>query len=129
MNKADLDRMAAIKASGCILCLLVTGKTCPPDVYHLTTGGRRRGHQTTIGACPYHHRGLIPEGHTKQFISGLLGYSYAWGRKGFQECFGSDDLLLKIQNLVLKHFNESPWNDYEIPDLVKYEAQHMWSER
>jgi len=129
MNKADLSRMAAIKASGCILCLLVTGKTRPPDVHHLTSGSRRRGHQYTIGACPYHHRGLIPEGHTKQSISGLLGYSYAWGRKGFVEFFGSDDLLLKIQNLILDHFNESPWFDYIVPDLVRIEVQHLWGTR
>jgi len=129
MNKADLSRMAAIKASGCILCLLVTGKTQPPDVHHLTSGSRRRGHQYTIGACPYHHRGLIPEGHTRQTASGLLGPSFAHGRRGFQEFFGSDDFLLKIQNLVLTHFNESPWFDYQPSDLVRVEAQHLWSER
>ena len=129
MNAQDRNRMQAIKDSGCILCLLAHGKTQAPDVHHLTAGSRRRGHQATIGACPYHHRGLIPDGHTKQSMSGLLGPSYAWGRRGFQEFFGSDDLLLKIQNVVLKRFDEKPWFDYVIPGLVKREAQHIWSER
>ena len=129
MNKADEGRMKAIKESGCILCLLASGQTRPTDVHHLTAGSRRRGHQYTIGACPYHHRGLVPEGHTKQSISGLLGPSYAWGRRGFAEFFGSDDLLLKIQNLVLKHFNETPWIDYNVPYVVRREAQELWSER
>lgn len=121
--------MAAIKASGCILCLLASGKTCPSDVHHLTVTGRRRGHQATIGACPFHHRGLVPDEHTKQSMSGLVGPSYAWGRRGFAEFFGSDDLLLKIQNLVLKHFKESPWNDYNVSYEVRREAQNLWSER
>ena len=129
VNKADLSRMAAIKASGCILCLLVTGKTRPPDVHHLTSGSRRRGQQYTIGCCPFHHRGLVPDNHTKQSMSGLVGPSYAWGRRGFHEFFGSDDLLLKIQNLVLEHFNESPWFDYQIPELVKVKARELWGER
>ena len=129
MNKADLSRMAAIKASGCILCLLVTGKTCPCDVHHLTSGSRRRGHQYTIGACPWHHRGLVPEFHNKQTASGLMGPSFAHGRRGFEEFFGDDDLLLKIQNLMLEHFNDSPWFDYVVPDLVKMKARELWGER
>jgi hypothetical protein len=129
MNKADTQRMQAIKDSGCIATLLATGQSQPPDVHHLTAGSRRRGHQATIGLSPYHHRGLIPEGHTKQSISGIMGPSYAWGRRGFQAFFGSDELLLKIQNKILEHFNESPWSDYEVPGLVKREAQHLWSER
>jgi len=69
---------------------------------------------------------MIPEGHTKQSISGLLGPSYAWGRRGFQEFFGSDDLLLKIQNLILSHFNADPWYDYVTPVEVRRLAVHEW---
>jgi len=129
VNKADLARMKAIKESGCILCLLAHGKTCPPDVHHLTSGSRRRGHQATIGACPFHHRGLVPDEHTKQSMSGLVGPSYAWGRRGFAEFFGNDDLLLKIQNLILKHFSVDPWIDYQVPHDVRREARELWSQR
>ncbi len=129
MNKADLSRLAAIKASGCILCLLVTGKTRPPDVHHLTSGSRRKGHQYTIGACEYHHRGLIPDGHNRQSASGLMGPSFVHGRRGFAEFFGSDDLLLKIQNLILKHFSVDPWIDYQVPHDVRREARELWSTR
>jgi len=129
MNKADKARMQAIKDSGCIATLLATGQSQAPDVHHLTSGGRRNGHQHTIGLSPYHHRGLIPDGHTKQSMSGLMGPSYAWGRKGFAEFFGGDELLLQIQNRILTRFNENPWNDYQIPTLVRREAQHLWAER
>ena len=120
--------MQAIKESGCILCLIVCGKTQAPDVHHLTSAGRRKGHQHTIGACPYHHRGHL-NGQSKQQMSGLLGPSHAWGSKGFHEFFGSDELLLQIQNRILTRFNENPWFDYQVPTLVRREAQHLWTER
>ena len=128
MNKADKSRMQAIKDSGCICCLLATGKTQAPDVHHLTSGGRREGHQATLGLCGYHHRGLL-DGQSKQFVSGLLGPSYAWGRKGFQQHFGTDEQLLKIQNMILERFTELPWHDYAVPYLVVREAKQMWATR
>lgn len=128
MNKSDSSRMQAIKDSGCICCLLVAGKTQAPDVHHLTSGSRRRGHTATIGLCPYHHRGHL-NGTPKQVMSGLVGPSYAWGRRGFQAFFGTDELLLKIQNVILKHYDESPWSDYQVPGLVQREAQLIWSAR
>ena len=128
MNKADSTRMQAIKESGCICCLLETGKTQAPDVHHITSGGRRDGHQATIGLCPYHHRGLL-NGMSKQAMSGLVGPSLVWGRKGFRQHFGTDEQLLKIQNRILEQFKENPWFDYRVPTLVKSEAQQMWSER
>ena len=121
--------MQAIKDSGCILCLLAHGKTQAPDVHHLTSGSRRRGHQATIGACPYHHRGLVPENHTKQSISGMLGPSYAWGRRGFAAFFGSDDLLLRIQDLILAHWLEKPWYSYDVPTNVRREVLLFWTEK
>lgn len=120
--------MQSIKESGCICCLLATGKTQAPDVHHLTSGGRRIGHQATIGLCPWHHRGHT-QGQSKQFMMGLLGPSYAHGRRGFQEYFGRDDLLLKFQNAVLNEYIENPWFDYCVPALVKRQAQHLWAER
>jgi len=129
VNKTDKARLQAIKDSGCIATLLATGQSQAPDVHHLTSGGRRNGHQHTIGLSPYHHRGLIPDGHTKQSMSGLMGPSYAWGRKGFAEFFGSDELLLQIQNRILHRFNENPWFDYCVPTLIKREAQHLWAKR
>ena len=129
VNKADKDRLSNMKESGCICCLLVTGKTQAPDIHHLTSGMRRKGHQYTISACPWHHRGLVPDNHTKQSISGLLGPSYAHGRRGFQEFFGSDDLLLEIQNIILRHFAEQPWIDYMVPSIVTTEARHLWDKK
>jgi len=80
---AERARMAAISESGCICCLLAAGKTGPAEVHHLTSAGRRKGHQHTIGACPYHHRGHL-NGQSKQQMSGLLGPSHAWAGKALR---------------------------------------------
>lgn len=130
MKQADKARMQAIKDSGCILTLLATNQySQAPDVHHLTDCGRRRGHQATIGASPYHHRGLIPDGYSKQTISGLLGPSYAWGKRGFHEFFGPDDLLLEIQDLVLGEFKAYPWPDYQIPEPVRHATKLLWTSK
>jgi hypothetical protein len=129
MNKADSSRMQLIKESGCIATLLAAGKSQAPDVHHLLSCGRRKGHQFTIGLSPWHHRGVQLDGFSRQEMMGIYGPSYAHSRRGFQAFFGRDDLLLKIQNVILQHYDESPWHDYCVPTLVKREAQQLWSER
>jgi hypothetical protein len=81
-----------------------------------------------VGLCPWHHRGHTQD-QTKQYLSGLVGPSYAHGRRGFQAFFGTDDLLLKIQNVILQHYDESPWFDYQPDRNIIRKAQHIWSER
>ena len=119
-------RMNDLSASGCLCCVLASGNTRPSEVHHLTSAGRRNGHMCTSALCEFHHRGHISDGQTKQSMSGLVGPSYAWGRRGFQEFFGSDDLLLKIQDLILSHFHENPWYDYIVPTEVRRLAVHEW---
>lgn len=125
---AEKDRMGKIAEAGCICCLLESGKTGQAEVHHLTSGGRRRGHMFTVALCVYHHRGHL-NGMSKQMMSGLVGPSYSWGRRQFQEHFGRDDFLLKIQNYILDEFTSNPWFDYQPPYAVVREAQHRWVER
>ena len=127
LTKAEKARMQAIKDSGCIACMLATRSTQAPDVHHLTSGGRRNGHMQTIGLCPYHHRGYILEGQTKQSMSSVFGPSYAWGRKTFAEFFGDDEGLLKVQNAVLASFAENPWYNYAVPTNVRRMAYDLWT--
>jgi len=92
--------------------MLATGRySQPADIHHLTSGGRRRGDEATISLSPWHHRGLTENG-SKQHYSGLYGPSFAHGRRGFQEFFGSDDYLLEVQNVVLAHYQQTPWFNY-----------------
>lgn len=87
------------------------------------------GDEYTVALCPYHHRGLLPEGFDAQKMSGLLGPSFAWGRKTFKAFFCGDKLLLDIQNLVLDEFAESPWFNYNPPYEVRRKAIDLWKSR
>lgn len=126
-TKAESRRMQMIKDSGCVCCLLATRGTTPPDVHHITAGGRRLGHMHTIGCCAWHHRGVSFEGENKQSMSGIFGPSLAFGKRTFNEFFGSEEILLLVQNLVLEHFDRSPWPSYNPPYLVRREATELWT--
>lgn len=120
--------MQAIKESGCIATMLATGRySQPPDIHHLTSGGRRQGHMSTIGLSPWHHRGLKTNGLSNQQMSGIYGPSFVHGRRGFEEFFGTDWGLLQIQNLVLKHWVRNPWHNYVPHRDVCREAHQMWT--
>lgn len=99
-TKAQVRRMQAIYLSGCVVCRFHFGWMSPPEIHHLTVGGKhgqkRRGHTYTIGLCPWHHRGV---GDQEAFdYRSLIGPSYALEPRAFREQFGSDDALLRIQN-------------------------------
>ena len=126
-TKAESERMQAIKDSGCIACMLATRGTQAPDIHHITSGGRRQGHEKTIGLCPFHHRGFIPEGQSKQSMSGVFGPSLAWGKKTFNEFFGSEQILWVVQNAVIAEFKQSPWYDYRVPYEIRRKAMRLWT--
>ena len=65
----------------------------------------------SYASCEWHHFGKRFENMSRQEMSGLLGPSLAHGKRGFQEFFGSERFLIEIQNLILEHFNKSPWFD------------------
>ena len=57
-TKAQQARFERIKEIGCICCLKTLYVYEPPEIHHITDCGRRRGHDYTIGLCPWHHRGV-----------------------------------------------------------------------
>jgi Recombination enhancement, RecA-dependent nuclease len=101
-TKAEKERMHEIKTNGeCMACEqeLFTRRSCQPiEVHHLLDGGRRRGHRYTIGLCCWHHRGVPLDGYSKSETQSLCGPSLAEGSKLFHSFFGSDDVLLAMQD-------------------------------
>jgi hypothetical protein len=95
-TKADLLRFAQLQSLGCVACLH-NGNYSEPDIHHLLSGGRRRGHQFTIPLCPAHHRGVAhdPE---------LHGPSLALSPKSFRQAFGTDEELLERTNDLIGVF-------------------------
>jgi hypothetical protein len=108
-TKAQQLRFDRIKAIGCIACRLRgLDKRVLCEVHHLLSGGRRLGHDFTVGLCPWHHR-RVPFGDWLDHANclRLLGPSLAGGSKPFHAEFGSDGDLLKYQNELLSNFKEA----------------------
>ena len=109
----------------CIACLITALGMRLPTIHHLTSGFRRRGHQYTVPLCVWHHQG-DSEGYGRQKIMGMLGPSFAHGRRHFEETYGNDDTLLAVTNLILASYRKEPWLDYDLPEHVRREAVDLW---
>lgn len=90
-------RFQALQDMGCIACRQL-GHYRQVDVSHLLSGGRRRGHDATIGECPWHHRGVPPDGMSTGQAEQALGPSRARSPRRYRERFGTDDELLAMTN-------------------------------
>lgn len=103
----ERDRIATLKALGCICCSLnrAAGRPTLPlgsaEAHHLLSGGRRRGHRYTIGLCPWHHRAIPPYAVRTQALIQQFGPSVATGSRAFHAAYGSDDALLEYQDALL----------------------------
>ena len=97
MTKADKARFLAFQEIGCVACAQ-DYRFALADAHHLLSGGRRKGHQYTIPLCPWHHRGVPPEGFAIGGAELILGPSLALSPKRFRDEYGDDDLLLTFTN-------------------------------
>lgn len=105
MNRAESDRITAIKELGCIIARLRGHGWVYPEAHHLLSGNKRIGHMATIGLNPYSHRGVPFNGWTLAQCREWFGPSLADGSKPFHAEFGSDAELLAIQNKMLEAAN------------------------
>jgi hypothetical protein len=96
---AQKRRFVEIKLDGCLACHIDGNGYNAPEIHHLKSGNIRRGHEFTIGLCPWHHRAC-----PIQFIESWyqMGPSLANGSRTFHEHYGSDDHLLQLQNERLR---------------------------
>lgn len=109
-TKAQEERFRWIREVGCVACRMrMRGWQCA-EVHHLTVtgqhGGKRRGHDFTVGLCPYHHRGALNGMSTVQARE-ELGPSLALEPRAFRELFGRDDRLLELQDEWIAMFREA----------------------
>jgi hypothetical protein len=98
-------RFFEIQRIGCICCRKEGMGAVPCEVHHLNEGGvhggRRRGHDDTIGLCGWHHRGVCREGWSIEDMAASYGPSWHHHATAFTERYGGDDLLLQYQNELL----------------------------
>ncbi len=100
-TKAEAARMDKIKASVCTACFQIGIESESPEIHHLLSGNRRRGHRYTIGLCTWHHRGVPFDGCTREGSRFVYGPSLAEGSKPFRAKFGDDEALLVMQDLLI----------------------------
>jgi hypothetical protein len=101
---AQAARFQHIRSIGCIASLL-DGRRVTPEVHHLNQGGyhggKRRGHDFTIGLSPWHHQGIPPEGMNERQALAQLGPSYKLHKMAFRARYGTDDQLLETTNKLI----------------------------
>ncbi|MEY2117099.1 Ref family recombination enhancement nuclease [Rhodanobacter sp. FW106-PBR-R2A-1-13] len=104
---AESERMGLVKRLGCLCCQrnaalgLAQPYSGPCEAHHLLSGGRRIGHDHTIGLCQWHHRAVPPEPMSERDAIARYGPSVATGSKTFHLVYGSDVDLLAVQNAAL----------------------------
>ena len=102
-TKADLRRYDLLQEYGCACCR-IDGIHSFGDIHHIVTNGYRRlsgGNESTILLCPWHHRGVVPAGHTTGSATLQFGPSLANGSKLFAKIYGSqEDLLAKVNKAL-----------------------------
>ena len=100
-TKAEKERFKAIGEIGCIPCWIENMQYREPDVQHVVEGGKRKGHEYTYGCCPWHHRGVLPDGMTGHQAERDLGPSLAVSRKDYHARYGGEDHLVALQNVAI----------------------------
>lgn len=100
-SKAAQARFRALQDLGCICCLLECVGYQPPDIHHIVDKGYREhsgGDMATIPLCPFHHRGVVPDGMTTADAIYRLGPSLALNKKLFNATYGGERHLLEHVN-------------------------------
>lgn len=86
---------------GCVICQTRGLGYREPEIHHLTSCGRRLGHDQSIGLCQWHHRGIPDAGRNHREMRELFGPALTDGSKTFRDAYGDDQQLLNACNDLL----------------------------
>jgi len=100
-TKRQKERFERMTKIGCLACRIL-GLENPGEVNHIVDGMKRKGHDFTYCLCPWHHRGVAPNGMNSRETTELLGPSRYHDGRAFKAIFGNDDQLLKLQNELIE---------------------------
>jgi hypothetical protein len=74
----------------------------PVEVHHITSAGRRLGHDATLPLGSWHHRGTPRDGLRPSQMEQVYGPSLALNKRAFVRCFGLELELLQKVNAALR---------------------------
>ncbi len=121
-TKEDRERIEISKHYvSCLPCILVGFVNSHADYQHVVEAQRRLGHKCGYSSCLWHHRGMkdgLWRDLTTQAMIGMFGPSLAHGKKPFREFFGSELLLVKVQDFAIKLYRRYQWNEFEMSQFV-----------
>ena len=98
------QRFSKLQSIGCVACLVNGAGQQPCDIHHIVDRGYRShsgGDASTIGLCPWHHRGVKNDGMTTTLMVEWFGPSLALSKRRFVQRFGSERELLDIVNALI----------------------------
>ena len=102
-SKSDQRRYDALVEYGCVACRIM-GWYAQPDMNHLVDKGNRKasgGNKSTIPLCVWHHRAVLPNGHTNVTATAAFGPSLALNKRAFIQRFGTErELLAKVNSEI-----------------------------
>lgn len=102
---AQLHRFAEIQRLGCVCCRLNGDGFVQCEIHHLNEGDHhgqlRKGHDETVGLCPWHHRGVCRERWTPEDMVAAYGPSWEQQPSAFRARYGGAERLLKYQDDLL----------------------------
>jgi len=127
MKPHERDHMRDTKLYiGCLPCLLNDYPNMHADYHHLAPGRKRLGHEYGFGMCLWHHRGErdwtwghVPMGEMRS----RLGPSLAREKRVFIETYGSEMLLMELNNFALSLWHAEPWLEHLMPAAVMHTVQ------
>lgn len=81
---------------------MFTGYCGPVEFHHFTSGGIRVGHLWGVALGQWHHRGRVLDFTSHARMREHFGPALSEGSKPFHDAFGSDALLLEMQDELLR---------------------------
>jgi Recombination enhancement, RecA-dependent nuclease len=103
-SKAEVAHFRKLQLLGCIACLIegVFPQCGHPEMHHMLSGNKRRGHAFVLPLGAWHHRGVRPQWMpSDKEAKFFYGPSLAHGSKPFTARYGTQDQLhAKITGMI-----------------------------
>ena len=58
----------------------------------------------------------------------VLGPSIAFGMREYRDVWGSEQILVKLQDELIKRFTVQPWQEYNLPGYVGNDIRRLWQQ-
>jgi len=110
LTKSQKRRFDAMYSLGCIACRIAGHGFEPAQIHHILSGGKRIGHDATIGLCPWHHVGETSFGMPAHEMQAKRGPSMFGKKRAFVEIYGTEAELLAMTNELLQK-ERRVWTD------------------